>query len=210
MLPGSWYGFLINVGVPTTITSGTVVTNVVTAATRTQLLTATSVLTASEPTTWLQAAGSPTDLAITKTVTPAQVVAGAGAPITYTLTVTNNGPAPATAVQVTDLFPQPFQLLAIRTSLPVTQAQCSSSGVCDLGSLAVGQAAVVTVVMQAPADAAAGVYTNTAFAGSAAVDRQSEQQQRQRAHYGRPRRLRSRRARPRRPILRSPAVTCRT
>ncbi len=155
MLPGSWYGFLINVGVPMTITNGTVVTNVVTAATRTQLLTATSVLTASEPTTWLQAAGSPTDLAITKVVTPAQVVAGGGAPITYTLTVTNNGPAPATAVQVTDLFPQPLQLLAIRTSLPVTQAQCSSGGVCDLGSLAVGQAAVITLVMQAPANAAA-------------------------------------------------------
>ena len=153
-----------------TITSGTVVTNVVTAATRTQLLTGTSVLTASEPTTWLQAAGSPTDLAITKVVTPAQVVAGGGAPITYTLTVTNNGPAPATAVQVTDLFPQPFQLLTIRTSLPLTQAQCSSGGVCDLGALANGQAATITLVMQAPANTAGGIYTNTAFVGSPAAD----------------------------------------
>ena len=170
MLPGSWYGFLINVGVPMTITSGTVVTNVVTAATRTQLITGTSVLTASEPTTWLQAAGSPTDLAITKVVIPAQVVAGGGTPITYTLTVTNNGPAPATAVQVTDLFPQPFQLLTIRTSLPLTQAQCSSGGVCDLGSLANGQAATITLVMQAPANTAAGIYTNTAFVASPAAD----------------------------------------
>lgn len=170
MLPGSTYSFLINVAVPATITNGTVVTNVVTAATRTLLLTGTSVLTASEPTTWLQAAGSPTDLALTKVVAPAQVVAGGGAPITYTLTVTNNGPAPATAVQVTDLFPQAFQLLAIRTSLPVTQAQCSSGGVCDLGAMASGQAATVTLVMQAPAGTAGGVYTNTAFVGSSAAD----------------------------------------
>ncbi|MFN8465060.1 MAG: hypothetical protein U0X20_05890 [Caldilineaceae bacterium] len=170
MLPGSAYSFLINVAVPVTITNGTVVTNVATAATRTQLLTGTSVLTASEPTTWLQAAGSPTDLALTKVVTPVQVTAGGGAPITYTLTVTNNGPAPASAVQVTDLFPQAFQLLAIRASLPLTQAQCSSGGVCDLGALASGQAATITLVMQAPPNTAGGIYTNTAFVGSPAAD----------------------------------------
>ena len=180
MLPGSWYGFLINVAVPNTITNGTVVTNVVAVATTTQILTASSVLSDSEATTWLQAIGSPTDLAIAKTVVPTQVVAGTGAPITYTLVVTNNGPAPAVAVQVTDLFPQPFQLLSIDAGRPVTQAQCSRGGVCDLGSLAAGQSTVISLVMQAPANVAGGVYTNTAFAGSLGGGYQPGQQQRER------------------------------
>ncbi len=170
MLPGSWFGFLINVRVPDTIVSGTVVTNVVAVGTTTAIITASSVLSASAATTWLQTVGSPTDLAIGKRVAPAQVIAGSGAPITYTLVITNQGPAPATAVQVSDLYPRAFSLVSIQSSRGVTESQCSNGGVCDLGALAVGEVATVTLVMLAPANVAAGFYTNTAYVGSPAPD----------------------------------------
>ena len=48
--------------------------------------------------------GTPTtDLAITKSVAPANPVLGQN--VTFTLTVTNNGPSAATGIQVTDLLP---------------------------------------------------------------------------------------------------------
>ena len=170
MLPGTRFSFLINVRVPEGVASGTTVTNNVVISTSTQILTGTSVLTDSEPTTWVQAVGNPTDLAISKAVAGSPSVAGSGAPITFTLTVTNNGNAPATAVQVSDFFPPQLQLLSIAAGRPLTQAQCSNGGVCDLGDLAVGQSAVVTLVMVAPAGTSAGTYTNTAFVGSPAID----------------------------------------
>ncbi|MFO1463339.1 MAG: CARDB domain-containing protein [bacterium] len=70
-----------------------------------------------------------TDLAITKTVTPA--VGNVGAPVTYTVTVTNNGPNPATNIQVTDIPSGPLAGLATATpgcSVASGQVNCLFAG----------------------------------------------------------------------------------
>ncbi len=172
MAPGTWFGFLINVRVPVTITDGTRVTNTVAVTTTTPVLTASSTLSATAQTTFSQTVGSPTDLAITKVVMPAQVTAGLanGNVITYTLRVTNTGLAPATAVQVADFYPPQFTLVSATTSRPITQAQCSDGGVCDLGEFAIGASAIITMVFEAPSTVVTGTYTNTAYVGSASPD----------------------------------------
>jgi uncharacterized repeat protein (TIGR01451 family)/fimbrial isopeptide formation D2 family protein len=170
MPPGGWYGFLINVAVPNTITTNSVVTNLVELHTTTQIVTATSVLSDREPTTLLQKVGNPTDLQLTKQRTPAALVAGAPANsvITYTIIVTNAGTAPASGVNVFDLYPTAFDLVSIRTSKALTEAECTVAGGCVLGSLEISETAVITIVMRAGAGVAAGTYTNTAFVASAA------------------------------------------
>ncbi|HHW84988.1 MAG TPA: DUF11 domain-containing protein, partial [Chloroflexi bacterium] len=171
LVPGEWFGVLINVRVPTTITDGTRVTNTATITTSTSVQ-ADSVLTATEPTLLRQAVNNPTDLAIAKRVTPASVTAGlsGGNLVTYTLHVTNTGVATTTAVQVTDLYPQNFTLLSATTSLPITRAQCSNGGVCAIDELGIGASAVITLVFSVPASVVTGTYTNTAHVSSASEE----------------------------------------
>jgi uncharacterized repeat protein (TIGR01451 family) len=172
MPPGGWFGFLINVRVPSTVTNNTVITNLVELSTTTQVITETSILSGTEPTTLLQTTGNPTNLTLAKRQTPGTLVAGSpgNSVITYTITVTNEGPAPAEAVNVFDLYPFAFQPLSIVASKPVTQAQCTAAAGCVLGSLAVGESAAITIVMRAGASVAAGVYTNTAFVASSSPE----------------------------------------
>ena len=170
--PGGWYGALINVMVPATVTNNSVVTNVVSLGTATQVLTASSTLSDTEATTLLQKSGNPTNLALTKFQTPSSLVAGSpvSGVITYTVVVTNEGPSPATGVNVFDLYPIDFDLLAITVSKPLTGAGCTVAASCLIGSLDVGEVVTVTIVMQAGSQVVAGVYTNTAFVASAAPD----------------------------------------
>lgn len=171
LVPGEWFGVLINVRVPVTITDGTRVTNTATITTSTSVL-AGSVLTATEPTLLLQAVNNPTDLAIAKRVTPGSVTAGlsGGNLVTYTLNITNTGLATTTAVQVTDFYPQHFSLLSATTSLPAQRAQCSNGGVCAIDELGIGEAAVITLTFSVPANVAADIYTNTAHVSSASEE----------------------------------------
>jgi uncharacterized repeat protein (TIGR01451 family)/fimbrial isopeptide formation D2 family protein len=171
LVPGEWFGVLINVRVPTTITDGTRVTNTATITTSTNVL-AGSVLTATEPTLLRQAINNPTDLTISKRVTPASVTAGlsGGNRVTYTINITNTGVATTTAVQVTDFYPQNFTLLSATTSLPITRAQCSNGGVCVIDELGIGASAVITLVFSVPASVVTGTYTNTAHVSSASQD----------------------------------------
>ena len=172
LAPGEWFGALINVRVPVTISDNTLVTNTATITTTSNIIAGSSILTATEPTLLRQTTNNPTDLVISKDASPAQAAAGlaGGNLITYTLVVTNAGPAAATAVQVTDLYPPEFVLLSATTSKPAGEAQCSNGGVCDLGELGIGASAVITLVFAVPADVASGIYTNTAHVGSAGPD----------------------------------------
>src|SRR5207249_1909617 len=87
-------------------------------------------------------------------------------PVTYTWLVTNRGPNLATAVQVTDALPDG---LAFSSATP-SQGSCANVAgtiVCDLGSLASGASASVTVV---GVPNRAGVFTNSAAVTIAQID----------------------------------------
>jgi uncharacterized repeat protein (TIGR01451 family) len=85
----------------------------------------------------------PTDVQIVKTATPDPVAVGDD--LTYTLTVTNNGPNDAVDVVVTDTL----QAGVTWVSTVPSQGSCSvPSGVtCELGSIANGNSATVTIVV---------------------------------------------------------------
>lgn len=86
------------------------------------------------------------DLAITKTANPNPLVAGA--PVTYTVTVVNNGPSDAAAVAVLDTVPA--DLTGVTASSSV--GSCTGTS-CDLGTLAVGGSATITVTGDVPGTA---------------------------------------------------------
>ena len=95
------------------------------------------------------------DLSIVKTASPnpGQV----GVPLLYRIVATNNGPAAATNVTVTDALPAG----AVFVSSSTTQGACSgtSTVTCNLGSLAPGASAVVTINVTPSAQ---GQLANTA------------------------------------------------
>jgi uncharacterized repeat protein (TIGR01451 family) len=83
------------------------------------------------------------DLSITKTATPNPVTVGAS--LTYTLTIANHGPNDATDVIVDDTLPAGVSFVSITPS----QGTCAgtSSISCNLGSLANGASATVSIVV---------------------------------------------------------------
>jgi uncharacterized repeat protein (TIGR01451 family) len=106
------------------------------------------------------------DIAITKSCPPE---ATAGTPFSCTVTVTNNGPAGATNVIVSDTVAG-----GLITSITSSQGTCAAppppatpTADCNLGNMAAGQIATVTVVLQATT---VGPVTNTATARAAEVD----------------------------------------
>ena len=95
------------------------------------------------------------DVAITKTDTPDPVQVNQN--ITYQITVVNNGPQAATNVRVTDPIPASVSFVSATSS----QGSCGGTApvICNLGNLANGGTATVTIVVRATAE---GVVTNTA------------------------------------------------
>ncbi len=95
-----------------------------------------------------------TDVGVTKTVAPTQVLVGAA--ITYTVTTTNHGPNPATGIVVTDHLPTG---VLYQSSTPSQGAYDQVTGAWTVGALAVGQSATLTIgaTVQAP-----GPITNLA------------------------------------------------
>jgi uncharacterized repeat protein (TIGR01451 family) len=94
------------------------------------------------------------DLSITKTAAPSPVEVRNS--LTYSANVINLGPAVATGVQVTDMLPT-----VTFVSATATQGTCSgtSTVICNIGTLAVGAGAAVTIVVTPQA---IGSISNTA------------------------------------------------
>ena len=95
------------------------------------------------------------DLSLTNTASPNP--GQAGVPLSYRLVVTNNGPATATNVQLSDTLPGGVAFGSAAT----TQGSCSGSGPvnCNLGSLAAGGSAIVTITVT---PSSAGQIVNSA------------------------------------------------
>ncbi len=95
------------------------------------------------------------DLALTKTHNPNPVTVGSD--LTYALTVRNNGPDTAAGVTLTDTLPADVTLVSTTPS----QGSCigMSAVTCNLGSLADGASATITIVVT---PTATGTITNSA------------------------------------------------
>lgn len=89
-----------------------------------------------------------------------------GSDVTYTLTVTNHGPAAASSVVATDTLPAGVTLVS---ATPSQGAACTGTTTvsCDLGGLATGASATITVVVT---PAGPGVIINTASVTAAEPD----------------------------------------
>jgi uncharacterized repeat protein (TIGR01451 family) len=107
------------------------------------------------------AAPGPTDLSITKTDSPDPVVQGNN--VTYTIRVTNPNPSggnDAASVVVTDNLPSTADVDYV--SATPSAGTCTKSGntvTCDLGTVAAGTTATVTIVVKTKKT---GTITNTA------------------------------------------------
>ena len=106
---------------------------------------------------------SSAELALTKTASPnpGQV----GVPLSYRIVATNNGPATATNVTIADPLPAGVAFVSAAT----TQGTCNGTATvtCNLGSLAVGGSAIVTIVVTA---SSAGQLTNSATVHGSEAD----------------------------------------
>lgn len=103
------------------------------------------------------------DLSLSNTASPNP--GQAGVPLSYRLVVTNNGPATATNVQLSDTLPGGVAFGSAST----TQGSCSGSGPvnCNLGSLAVGNSAIVTITVT---PSSAGQIVNSAAVSGSEPD----------------------------------------
>ena len=85
-----------------------------------------------------------------------------GDELSYTLTATNNGTAPAEAVVVTDAMPAPLEIISVVSS----QGSASASGqsiTVQVGTLAPGQQAVITIMVRVRAAVQPGDISNLAM-----------------------------------------------
>lgn len=103
------------------------------------------------------------DLQLSKTDGPDPIVAGGT--LTYSLTISNSGPDAATSVTTSDPLPGSVTLVSVTAS----QGSCSgaSSVTCDLGTVASGDSATVTIAVR---PTAGGSLTNTASVTAAEGD----------------------------------------
>jgi titin len=104
------------------------------------------------------------DLSLTKTGSPNPVTVGGT--LTYTITVNNSGPSTATNVTLTDTLPASVTFASATPS----QGSCTQSGgtvTCNLGSIADGGSAIVTITVTPNA---AGTITNTATVSASESD----------------------------------------
>ncbi len=100
------------------------------------------------------------DLAVVKSRDAGTVQVGAATPVTYTLVVTNHGPYDDPGVTVTDTLPAGAVVSGVPTSTQGSCTQPAGQVVCDLGALANGATANVT--LKAVLDGSADPATNAA------------------------------------------------
>jgi uncharacterized repeat protein (TIGR01451 family) len=110
-------------------------------------------------------AGAPPGADVTLKISAAPYPAAIGSRLTYTLTVANRGPAVAAAVIVRDPLPPGLTLVSASAS----QGSCTAKPPvrCELGSLASGASATVTLVTRPKI---AGRISNTASVSAATPD----------------------------------------
>jgi uncharacterized repeat protein (TIGR01451 family) len=158
LVVGVAWTITVTVDVPSDATPGTV-TNTATVAGAGD--TDPSNDAASETTTIGEVVGS-ADLVVTKTVDDTSP--HEGDTIEYTVTVTNNGSDRATGVQVTDLLPAGLTFV----SGSATQGSYDEpSGLWDVGSLAVGESAVLHIRATVNSGTAGTTITNRASVSAA-------------------------------------------
>ena len=156
---GSSQSYLIAVNA-NDVTSGTVLSNVVTATTSTPDPNTTN-NTDSITTTVQQQFGPSADLAIAKTSSSSVITAGER--ITYTLTVTNAGPAAATNVRVLELVPADTTMVSLTPNNPDFGSEfCSLGGGCTLGTVFTSTTATIEVVLDVNSDYSGSTLTNSA------------------------------------------------
>ena len=86
------------------------------------------------------------DLGVAVSALPNPVVVGSN--VTYTITVTNNGPDTALGVVVTDALPVGLTFISANSASGTT-SNLNGTATCNLGNLASGSGAVVTVIVSA-------------------------------------------------------------
>jgi uncharacterized repeat protein (TIGR01451 family)/CSLREA domain-containing protein len=103
------------------------------------------------------------DLSVTQTDSPDPIKVGNN--LTYTLQVVNNGPSSATGVILTDTLPANVNFVSVTSS----QGSCSlvTTVTCNLGTLASGASATVSLIVQ---PTTAGAITNTVNVTSSQFD----------------------------------------
>jgi uncharacterized repeat protein (TIGR01451 family) len=101
------------------------------------------------------------DLALTKSDSPDPVVSGNN--LTYTILVTNGGTTPATNVVVTDTLPSGVDFVSATGSQGTPCTRTGDVVTCNLGTIANGGSATVTIVVQAKKT---GTISNTAVVGA--------------------------------------------
>ena len=104
------------------------------------------------------------DLSVAKSDSPDPVTKGNE--LTYTLVVTNNGPGVALMVQLTDSLPADVQFVSVMT-IAGSCTEVSGIVTCELGNLANGANATVTIVVTAKKT---GNITNAAQVSSMSPD----------------------------------------
>jgi uncharacterized repeat protein (TIGR01451 family) len=104
------------------------------------------------------------DIAVTKS--DATDPAPKGSPLTYSVVVANNGPGPAIAVALTDQLPSSVRFVSVTSSVGSCTVADGTIN-CELGDLANGVSATVTIVVTPKK---AGVVANIARAGSVSPD----------------------------------------
>lgn len=112
--------------------------------------------------------GPATDLRIAKVAN--RPTANVGDTIRYTLTATNDGPSAATGVVVSDTLPS---TLARTGAIVASQGTCAQSGqtiTCNVGALASGASATITLDAVVQASAAATTVANSATIAGAQLD----------------------------------------
>src|SRR5918994_6685140 len=104
------------------------------------------------------------DLVLTKSDSPDPVTRGSN--LTYTIQVQNNAAA-ATGVVVTDTLPSQVDFVSATPSQGTPCDRTGSAVTCNLGNMAAGAAATVTIVIQPKK---AGTSSNTAGVAGTAPD----------------------------------------